>query len=64
MSEALKPCPYCGDDDVGHYEKFNEWEVCMVFCVCCTKCDAQSGFKTSKEKALDAWNKRTLEQPK
>ncbi|MGN1303761.1 MAG: Lar family restriction alleviation protein [Oscillospiraceae bacterium] len=62
MSEIkLKPCPFCGGKAV------LTDDICSV--VKCVECGAESGmFKISKEyssdeKAAEAWNRRTDNDP-
>ena len=56
----LKPCPFCGNDDIfisGSDEvgedKHPYWYVCCFKCGCSVFGDAD------KEKAAEAWNRRT-----
>ena len=57
MSE-LKPCPFCGSDDVA-LDEFayrigdGEWESKVI----CYECHANTGFYT-KQEAVEAWNRR------
>jgi len=50
----LKPCPFCGDDAY-----MSEDVKYHGFCVECSHCVSKTGNHTSKEYAIDAWNKRT-----
>ena len=51
MSEALKPCPFCGSDDVaaGLGVKYAE----------CNTCDAFGPTAAYPDNAIGAWNTRT-----
>jgi len=50
MSEALKPCPFCGSDDVtaGFGVKYAE----------CNTCDAFGPTAAYPDNAIGAWNTR------
>lgn len=62
----LKPCPFCGGENllVG---TAREIEVDCgdddSFAVCCNYrkggCGAVSGYRDSKKEAIEAWNRRT-----
>ena len=50
----LRPCPFCGTPDplLLHNDDTDSWRVL------CTWCGASSAERGTKEKALDAWNRR------
>lgn len=52
MSE-LKPCPFCGGEQVTTKKGKYMW-----WCKC-EKCNAESGVRSKKEEAIEAWNRRT-----
>ena len=58
MSE-LKPCPFCGVDDVslGEGSGGNDGTVFVE----CERCGITGPWKHTKAEAIDAWNQRTTE---
>lgn len=50
---ALKPCPFCGNDDP------DELGLHMVS-VMCWKCSAEGPMANSGKQSIAAWNKRVL----
>jgi len=54
MSE-LKPCPFCGSEHVV-CTKPTTWQVW------CTDCKCIGPWKTEREDAIEAWNRRAGEQ--
>ena len=58
MSDALKPCPFCGSNEVHVVEAGpGNW-------VSCLDCDSDGPVVGTIEKAVAAWNTRAaLEQP-
>ena len=57
MSEELKPCPFCGGEDVEHLpDGFGNWLVGCVTCdyrIQCVDC--------TEEEAIRYWNTRPTE---
>ncbi len=55
MSEEikLKPCPFCGGNDVVAEETYTSGYVR------CRGCGAEGGFRYSHDEAVAAWNRRT-----
>lgn len=49
MTEALKPCPFCGSEDVYSYDP--EW-------VTCPNCGAEGPPEVTCELAIKSWNCR------
>ena len=59
MIDKLKPCPFCGSEDVKLLEEVEIQGVlaCFVNCRSCNACGSM--FLTSKKKeAIAAWNRR------
>ena len=56
MMKELKPCPFCGSDDISTEErgKNDEW-----WCACI--CGATSGWYRTQQEAIDGWNTRPIE---
>ncbi len=60
MIEELKPCPFCGSKSVMLEKGSNGYQVCCWYCGARGKyVVARSIF--SKERAIDAWNRRAGE---
>lgn len=53
MEKELKPCPFCGGEEI-----MFEWEANYVSSFC-EKCGSRAAFKTSLEEAAASWNART-----
>ena len=51
--EKLKPCPFCGSDDVAMYELYPSSYVR------CRACGAEGSLCDSHDEAAAAWNSRT-----
>lgn len=54
----LKPCPFCGSKTAEVVEDGNEYLFLRYF-VACGRCGASTGRNRTKEKAIEAWNRRT-----
>ena len=51
--EELKPCPFCGSNDVTVNDAYmHSYAQCRV-------CRAEGGFRYSHDEAAAAWNRRT-----
>jgi len=63
----LKPCPFCGNNDLkdmdietmGRQSLHIKNKVKSYF-VHCWKCGANGAVENNTNKAIDAWNKRSL----
>jgi len=53
MTTALLDCPFCGSDTRRILKLHGDSQVC------CTNCAASSARATSRELAIEAWNRRT-----
>lgn len=50
----LKPCPFCGNEDVAlKYERDED-------CILCSRCFTEGPYCDSGEEAIAAWNRRSL----
>lgn len=71
MCSELKPCPFCKSQKAPELSSCIDVEACVdfeacesdgVFCICCDinkgGCGASSGFRFTKEEAIEAWNTR------
>lgn len=69
--EQLKPCPFCGNDaadlvslfDEDEYELFlDDVKPHQMYKIICREtnggCGTSIGYQGSKEKAIEAWNRR------
>lgn len=58
MNDKLKPCPFCGGKAIlsgSHTVADETFELRFVFCEsCCT----ETRLYSTKQKAIDAWNRR------
>lgn len=45
----LKPCPFCGGK--AHIMRGGHW-------IACEDCQSESGYYSTKEEAIEAWNRR------
>jgi Lar family restriction alleviation protein len=50
---ALKPCPFCGSNNV---KKDN---FSFGYCVMCTDCGCRTDNENTEAKAIARWNRRT-----
>ena len=57
MSKKLKPCPFCGSEATLY--EYRWWGI--SYGVECTKCDAILEGYSTKEEAIEAWNRRANE---
>ena len=69
MKNKLKPCPFCGSNDIELQSDFDKTKDprknCMTARVKCCNCFATSDTKDScggetEQDAIDAWNKRAI----
>lgn len=55
--DKLKPCPFCGSNDVSLFlPEFNH----IIVCIQCVECSAHGGKETSDKAAIRAWNLRKI----
>ena len=54
----LKPCPFCGSNDVGIQHYIPRRGNCVLSYVLCYDCEAAGPEKPAGEKATEAWNRR------
>lgn len=52
----LKQCPFCGGEAKIGYEKY--WQPRVSRRIICTKCYSSSGWYSTEEEAIEAWNRR------
>ena len=58
MSEGLKPCPFCGGEDIA----IGKLEIlCIKYFIWCKTCEACSSSFLSLDDAINAWNRRAKE---
>ena len=50
----LKPCPFCG----GKGELWNNKLTYRLYGVICEECDCMTPYFTTREEAIEAWNRR------
>ena len=60
MTEKLKPCPFCGSEQVDIFDSWAEQETKIHWVnVECIDCGAQGASKKGNEAAIAAWNNRS-----
>ena len=59
MSIELKPCPFCGGNDLAVESATPDWSVACLNPACPVKPDCWIGF--SRKQAVEGWNTRALE---
>lgn len=57
MNDELKPCPFCGSDDL---EIYHEVVGCHYY-VTCRDCGSSGAIYYTPEQAAHAWNRRANE---
>lgn len=61
----LKPCPFCGSDNVGFYEdEVQTSEETTTGFIWCHGCDFSSDSFYNEEIAAEKWNRRAGEESK
>ena len=59
MNEELKPCPFCGSDDID--VTYTYVDDGLDYYAECTDCYCRGAWEPTAEKARAAWNSRTIE---
>ena len=59
MKTVLKPCPFCGSEDI-HYIGNDS----LIVWYYCEDCDAVGPSAKTKKEATKLWNKRKFEEEK
>ena len=57
MSEKLKPCPFCGSNEIA---KIKYASVEPSFAIRCKKCCAHTEYYANEIEAVNAWNRRDI----
>lgn len=55
MGDLLKPCPFCGSEEIFVYLKSTNYDK---WCAVCEICRARGGIGETKEEAATLWNTR------
>ena len=55
----LKPCPFCGSDNIRQVCTSDFDGSYMVFSMRCDSCGTMIGWQKTRKQAIDAWNKRS-----
>lgn len=57
MAEELKPCPFCGSENIREHSGYplEYWSVK------CLDCGGRMQFYGSQQQAINAWNRRALD---
>ena len=54
MNKELRRCPFCG----GEGELWNNKLTYRLYGVICEECDCMTPYFTTREEAIEAWNRR------
>ena len=57
LTNELKPCPFCGSDELF----IDEGEYRNDYSINCTDCGCRIGYFDTYAQAASAWNRRTYE---
>lgn len=55
MMDELKPCPFCGSNDID-IEKLEKYGT---YYLSCKQCSIEQPLYNTLEQAINAWNRRT-----
>lgn len=62
MDEELKPCPFCGNNDIGIWFHGSSPQdpkgIDQISEVFCCECKSSSGVYDTEDEAITAWNTR------
>ena len=61
MQTELKPCPFCGSDDVGVGLRLPEFGEVLMHFVVCNKCGSRTASFRSEQTAINVWQTRRTE---
>ena len=54
----LKPCPFCGDGNIGVMTMLPFHNELVAYYVCCFRCGARTAAHIDEQYAIEAWNGR------
>ena len=57
MQEKLKPCPFCGSENI----EIVRSPITERFIAACNSCAASSRYFNDEDEAIDGWNRRAEE---
>ena len=58
MEHTLKPCPFCGHDDINVSEREHPYQEGKGYFLWCDKCGAKTDVYDTEKKAIKKWNRR------
>ena len=61
MPTELKPCPFCGSNDVGIGHKYPDFGEELKHFVVCNKCGSRTANFRSEKTAVNIWDSRWAE---
>ena len=61
MPNKLNPCPFCGDENTDTWDKIGA-NGRTVFSAYCEECKCEGPISSTKEEAIEAWNRRAEEE--
>ena len=59
--EELKPCPFCGSENVGIMTMFPLRNDLIAYYAKCFNCGARTAALLDEQLAIEAWNRRGSE---
>lgn len=60
MSEELKPCPFCGNEQIAiHHGSLYKQRIVPSYWCSCMDCNASTSVFMCKQEAIEAWNRRS-----
>ena len=57
MTNEIKPCPFCGDENIDTWDIRQEKYFCY-----CENCGCQGPTGKTEQEAIEAWNRRAGEE--
>ena len=58
VQTKLKPCPFCGEEDIRKFTEYNGCTPTKYYILFCVECNGEISA-TSKRRVIKAWNERS-----
>lgn len=55
--DELKPCPFCGSNEIRIIDSITNFNIPVTYVICCN-CQSRGASKREKQKAINMWNTR------